>query len=498
MKEADLVLKLANGRVAVIGDLMVDHYVSGVVGRISPEAPVPVLHVSRERHVLGGAANVAANVAALGGKAELIGVVGDDPMGRMFADLIGRVAGVNAGVHVSPSHPTITKTRYVAGQQQIVRVDRETLAPYPSDVDQALIALIARAVKDCDSLVLSDYGKGALSDAVIAAAIEAAKTAGKPVIVDPKRRTFEVYRGADYITPNRKELAEATGLPTLEDAECEAAAAVAMKQSGAAILVTRSERGMSLFRKAAAPIHLAVEAREVFDVSGAGDTVAATTSLGLATGLPIETAMRMANAAAGVVVGKLGTATCSPDELVEAMSRKTERAQRQRLEEAETHGGVTSLEDAIALRNAWKDQGLSVGFTNGCFDLIHPGHVSLLRQSAAACDRLIVAINTDASVKRLKGESRPVQDEDARARVLSGIKGVDLVIAFDEDTPLSVIEQLKPDLLVKGADYREDQVVGADVVKARGGRVLLVDLVAGQSTSNIVKKAGKDLPKRKG
>lgn len=481
---------LAGAKVAVIGDLVIDHYVHGAVGRISPEAPVPVLHVSNERYVLGAAANVANNISALGGRVRLIGLLGADPLGGLLADMMGAIPGVDVRAQVCASHPTIVKTRYVAGQQQIVRVDRESLQPYPKEATAALIADIESAVRECDCIVLSDYGKGVLSDEVIAATVAAARAAGKPIVVDPKRRTFEAYRGADYITPNRKELSDATGLPTTEDADAETAAAAAMRQSGAAILLTRSERGMSLFREGAAPVHLPVEAREVFDVSGAGDTVVASVALGLAAGLPIETAMRMANAAAGVVVGKLGTATCSAEELLAAMTRKSKRAQHQRLEESDEHEGLSSLETALALREAWREAGLTVGFTNGCFDLIHPGHVSLLKKSAAACDRLIVAINTDASVRKLKGETRPVQDQESRAAVLSRIKGVDLVIAFGEETPLALIEQLAPDVLIKGADYREDQVVGGDLVKARGGRVLLVELVPGQSTSNIVRKAG--------
>jgi D-beta-D-heptose 7-phosphate kinase/D-beta-D-heptose 1-phosphate adenosyltransferase len=318
--------------------------------------------------------------------------------------------------------------------------------------------------------------------------MDAAAESGALVVVDPKRRDLGAYRGASFITPNRKELSEAVGLPCKTDEEAASAAKVAIKQSGAAILLTRSERGMSLYRPNAKPVHLAAEAREVFDVSGAGDTVAALLGLGLAAKLPPEEAMRAANAAAGIVVGKLGTATCSPAELLRALTSKDGRP--------DPHAGLPDVEGAVALaeavrvREQWAGAGLSVGFANGCFDLLHPGHVRLLRRAAAECDRLIVAINSDASVRNLKGPTRPVQNEAARAQVLASIKGVDLVIVFEEPTPLEVVQALQPDMIVKGADYTEDEVVGGDVVKARGGRVLLVDLAEGHSTTSILARAG--------
>lgn len=483
MRETAIVEALARGRVLILGDVMVDHYVVGSIERISPEAPVPVLQVTDERWVLGGAANVAANISALGGKAELAGVVGRDAMGELLLRRLGEL-GVDSAVELQ-DQPTIVKTRYVSGQQQVVRVDRERRTPPTPDVERRVVERLAASVNECDAVVLSDYGKGFLTDRIIRGAIDAAKQAGKPIFVDPKRKSFTDYAGASVITPNRRELMEATGLPCASDEEAAAAAAVAMKASGAAILLTRSERGMSLFRAGAAPIHLAAHALEVFDVSGAGDTVIAGAALATAAGLSLEDAIRIANAAAGVVVGKRGTATCSPRELVDALSRGSER------HDAPDHLGLTPIDRAIEQRAQWRREGLQVGFTNGCFDLIHPGHVSLLRQAAAACDRLIVAINTDDSVKRLKGPTRPVQAEEARGAVLAAIRGVDLVVSFAEDTPARIIEQLAPDVLVKGADYREDQVVGAEFVKARGGRVVLADLAPGHSTTSMVERAGR-------
>ena len=490
-QSANLVEALASGRVIVLGDVMLDGYVSGEVARISPEAPVPVLQVAAERETPGGAANVAANISSLGGSAMLVGVVGEDAAAERLALLLEQRAGVVPDLVRSAARPTILKTRYVAGQQQIVRVDRESSAPIEAATEDLVLQALARRLPDAAVLVLSDYGKGALSDRVIRGAIELARKQGKPVIVDPKRRDFSVYRGADVVTPNRKELSEATGLPCREDTEAEAAAAAAMTMCGADVLLTRSERGLSLFRAGLAPLHMPAEALEVFDVSGAGDTVAAVFALGLAAGLDREAAMLAANTAAGVVVGKRGTATVSPDELRAALARRGASDR-----DAADTARLMTLEEAVQLRQAWARAGRSVGFANGCFDLLHPGHVSLLRQASAACDRLIVAINSDVSVKRLKGPSRPVQTAGARADVLAAVKGVDAVIVFEEDTPLEAISALLPDVLIKGADYREDQVVGADIVKARGGRVVLAELTPGQSTSAMVQRASGDGAKR--
>ncbi|HVY90800.1 MAG TPA: D-glycero-beta-D-manno-heptose 1-phosphate adenylyltransferase, partial [Hyphomonadaceae bacterium] len=371
--------------------------------------------------------------------------------------------------------------RYMGGQHQIVRVDREKPAHISRAVEDRIIAAIDDMIEDAGAVMISDYAKGALTDRVLEAAISAGRKAGVPVVVDPKRSDWRHYKGATVITPNRRELHLAAQAPCNTDAECEFAAGIAIKATGAAILLTRSEHGMSLYREGRAPVHLSAKAREVFDVSGAGDTVAASVALGLAAGLEIETTMQIANAAAGIVVGKRGTATASPAELM--------------AETAAGHRGLggspgaVSLAEAKTLREAWRREGLKVGFTNGCFDILHAGHVSLLRQAAAACDRLIVALNTDASVSKLKGPDRPVQSEESRAAVMAAMKGVDAVILFAEPTPLEAIQALQPDVLVKGADYAEDQIVGADIVRARGGRVVRVTLVEGQSTTKVIEKS---------
>ncbi len=478
----DQIAQLARGRVLVVGDVMVDHYVSGRVSRVSDEAPVPIIHVGEERWTAGGAANVAANISALGGKAVLAGIVGSDPASATLTGILASLSGtVETHLIAETGRPTTIKTRYMGGQHQIVRVDREQPAPISKATEDRLIAAVNMLASDCDAVMISDYAKGVLTDSVLRAAIEAGRKAGVPVVVDPKRADWSAYRGAAIITPNRKELSLATHAPCGPDAECAAAAALAMETTGAAILLTRSEHGMSLFRKDGPPLHLAAKAREVFDVSGAGDTVAAAVALGLASALSAETAMQIANVAAGIVVAKRGTATATPAELLAEIG-------------AGNRGfggapGALSLAEAKKLREAWGREGLTVGFTNGCFDILHAGHVALLRGAAAACDRLIVALNTDVSVRALKGEARPVQAEGVRAAVMAAVKGVDAVVLFGEATPLEVIGVLQPDVLVKGADYAEDQIVGADVVRAHGGRIVRVTLVDGQSTTKVIEKS---------
>jgi D-beta-D-heptose 7-phosphate kinase/D-beta-D-heptose 1-phosphate adenosyltransferase len=474
---------LRQGRLAIVGDLMLDQYVYGEVSRISPEAPVPVLQAQSERAAPGAAANVAANVAALGGRVLLVGAVGSDAAGVELCRLIAGQERLQLEPVVAPQRPTTLKTRLVCGQQQIVRVDRETTAPYTPAEQEALTEAALGALAEADVLVLSDYGKGVLCDRVLEAVLAGARAAGKPVVVDPKRRRFEAYRGADYITPNRKELSDATGLPCETDEEAALAAQAAAAQCGAAILLTRSARGVSLFREGAAPVHIPARTREVFDVSGAGDTVVAAFALALAGGVEAAQAVMLANAAAGVVVGKRGTAVCSAAELAQALEGREGRCGPY------AGQGAASLEQAQALCAEWREAGLRIGFANGCFDLLHPGHVALLTAAAQACDRLVVALNSDASVRRLKGASRPVQGQDARAAVVGAVKGVDAVVLFEEDTPLRLIQALAPDVLIKGADYREEDVVGAEVVKARGGRVLLVELEPGHSTTALVARA---------
>ena len=471
--------------IAVVGDLMLDCYLHGEVSRISPEAPVPVLRATSERAVPGGAANVASNLAALGLRVHVVGVSGRDEARDRLVACLEAAGGVDCSrIVATPDRRTTTKLRIVGAHQQIVRVDHEDVVPCDAALEARCIAAALDAVDAADVVILSDYRKGVCSDALVRAVIDRAAGVGKRVLVDPKRRDLAVYRGASILTPNRKELTEATGLPCETDEEAAAAAARASAVTGANILLTRSEKGMSFFPVGGPPIHLATAAQDVFDVSGAGDTVVAVLAAALGAGIPILDGMRMANHAAGIVVSKMGTATVTRDELVASLAAE-------HASPVINDGRRLTLDEAVALRWSWAKERLTVGFTNGCFDLLHPGHVSLIRQAALGCDRLIMALNSDDSVRRLKGPLRPLQDENARAAVVGAIKGVSAVVLFAEDTPLELIRALQPDVLVKGSDYTEDQVVGADVVKARGGRVVLVDLAPGHSTTNLVAAAGR-------
>ncbi|WP_114394158.1 D-glycero-beta-D-manno-heptose-7-phosphate kinase [Oleisolibacter albus] len=474
-----LIDALPDAAVLVVGDAMLDRFTYGMVDRISPEAPIPVLRVQREVLTLGGAGNVACNLAALGTGVRFLSVLGDDEPGRTLRQQVAERLGDADGLVVEPGRRTTTKTRFIAGSQQLLRADGETVADIaPASADR-LLALAEQALDQCAVLVLSDYGKGVLTPALVTRLIDAAKARGRLVVVDPKGRDYSRYRGADVLTPNRKELAEASGLPVSGDGAVEAACRHLIAGCGVAALVgTRSEEGMSVVTADSAT-HLRAEAREVFDVSGAGDTVVAVLSAALAAGAELTAAARLATVAAGIVVAKVGTAVVRPDELRTAVHRSGWESDAIK---------VVGLEAALERVARWRVQGLRVGFTNGCFDLLHPGHVSLLSQARSACDRLVVGLNSDASVKRLKGETRPVQGEGARATVLASLSSVDLVVVFEEDTPLRLIETLRPDVLVKGADYTIATVVGADVVQSYGGTVFLADLIQGQSTTRMVER----------
>jgi D-beta-D-heptose 7-phosphate kinase/D-beta-D-heptose 1-phosphate adenosyltransferase len=468
--------------VLCVGDLMLDRYVYGQVDRISPEAPIPVLHTQRETATLGGAGNVVRNIAALGGKVSVIGVIGNDAAGQDLAAAFGEI-GAEAQLLMDETRPTTQKTRYVASGQQLLRADHENAKPVTAAVEQQIIAAFSSVLKDARAVVLSDYAKGVLTAKVTTEIIALARKAGKIVIVDPKGRDFGRYKGATYLTPNRKELSDAIGKPIIGVADAEAAALKLMGEHQIdSILVKLGAEGVCLVRKDKPALHLRTKAREVFDVSGAGDTVAATLALALASDFTPDDAAELANTAGSIVVGKVGTASVSRDEI----ARELMHGSAQQAEDK-----IVGVPTAAELTERWKKQGLKVGFTNGCFDLLHPGHISLLRQAKAACDRLVVGLNSDASVKRLKGETRPVQNESARSAVLASLADVDQVVIFGEDTPLEVIQTIKPDVLIKGADYSIGNVVGADLVQGWGGKIVLAKLVEGQSTTSTIAKMAK-------
>ncbi|MDA1101086.1 MAG: D-glycero-beta-D-manno-heptose-7-phosphate kinase [Proteobacteria bacterium] len=469
------------GRIACLGDLMLDRYVYGSVDRISAEAPIPIIKAERDDAMLGGVGNVVRNVAAAGGQAHLLALRGDDDAGMEIAEQVANMPGVKADLVIDAGRPTTVKTRFVAAGQQLLRADRESTEPISSGNGEALLARLDQALAEADVLVLSDYGKGVLSDAVLAAAIKRARAANVPIIADPKRTDLAAYAGVDFLKPNRSELASATGMPCDSDDQVTHAARAVMGQYDiGAMLVSRSEQGMSLIPRNGAAIHLPVRATEVFDVSGAGDTVVAIFAMALATGAEPGLAAGLANLAAAIVVGKVGTAAVSRDELAHGILA----ADLTRSEDK-----VVSAAIVEADVERWRARGLRVGFTNGCFDLLHPGHISLLNEAKANCDRLIVAINDDASVQRLdKGEGRPVQGEAARALVLASLTMVDRVLIFADDTPIPLLQLLRPDMLIKGGDYDVNGVVGGDIVRGYGGEVKLASFLAGHSSTAVISR----------
>lgn len=474
-------------RVLVVGDVMLDHYVAGRVRRISPEAPVPVLSVEKEWHVPGGAANVARNLARLGAEVALLGLTGRDAAADQLRAALAR-EGIADTLVPSASRATIRKTRVLAQGQQLLRLDEERPDPADAAEAAALAGMAERLLDGCAAVVLSDYAKGVLLAApdgtcVSRAVLAAARQRGLPVLVDPKGGDWQRYAGAQCVTPNAGEFAAIAGLDAeapLDHARRAALAdALRARYGFAHVLVTRGPKGMALFSADAPPQYCRAAVREVADVSGAGDTVIALLAACVGKGLSWPEAMRVANAGAGVAVGKMGTAPVTLAELNTALREDADNPK------------LYSLPALLDKVEDWRRKNQSVVFTNGCFDLLHPGHVSLIRQSAAQGDHLVVGLNSDASVRRLKGPERPIQNEQARALLLAALSGVDAVVLFDEDTPFSLIAAIRPDVLVKGSDYTLDKVVGADVVRGYGGRVFLADLVSGHSTTGIVRKIGR-------
>ena len=476
---------LGQQTILCVGDLMLDDFVYGEVGRISPEAPAPVLAVKRNELAIGGAGNVARNVASLGARCIFVGLVGDDEAGR---DVIARLQAdplIEPSLVVDRARPTTRKVRFVSEHfsTHLLRADWEQAGPVDAEREGELLARALSALPRVGAVVLSDYAKGVLTPRLLAEIIAAANTAGTPVIVDPKAADYSVYRGATVIKPNRKELADTTRMPAASDEDVVAAAGKLNVDLGTqAVLCSLSDDGLMLVPAQGAPVRVPAYPVKVRDASGAGDTVVAALAVMLAARADFEVAVRVANAAGAIVVGKRGTATVSADEL------------RHRILPAST----LASEDKVVFDRAvlderlagWRRQKLRIGFTNGCFDLLHRGHVKLMAEARGACDRLVVGLNSDASVKRLKGPERPIQDVASRAEVLAALEAVDLVVVFEEDTPLELIRQVRPAVLVKGGDYTRDKVVGREIVEAGGGEVILVDLVPGHSTTSMVARSG--------
>jgi len=470
--------------VLCVGDLMLDEFVYGEVSRISPEAPAPVIAAQRSEISIGGAGNVARNIASLGARCIFVGLVGEDDAGAKLKILLSQQRLIESVLVCDSKRPTTRKVRFVSEHfsTHMLRADWELARPAAPEIEQQLIDAILPQLARANIVLLSDYAKGVLTARVIRNVIDAARKLGKPVIVDPKSANFAIYRGATLLTPNRKEFAEATRSRADDEQGIALAAREAMQLADCeAMLVTQSEHGMTLVTQKGEVIHVPAHPVKVSDVSGAGDTVVAALAVSLAAGADWETALRMANAAAAVAVGKKGTASVTPGELRRRILPHAFLAAEEKIIAA---GG-----DPGAHLSDWRRQGLRIGFTNGCFDILHPGHVKVLTAARAACDRLIVGLNSDASARRLKGEGRPIQDERARAEVLAALEAVDLVVIFEEDTPIRLIAAIAPSVLVKGGDYTREQVVGHEIVEAGGGEVVLVDILPGFSTTLLVDRA---------
>jgi D-beta-D-heptose 7-phosphate kinase/D-beta-D-heptose 1-phosphate adenosyltransferase len=476
---------LNNTHILVVGDIMLDCYYWGKVNRISPEAPVPVVRKLRTSETLGGAGNVASNLAGLGCKVTVLGICGDDEDARTLVNLMHQ-RHIQDLLIVDHRRPTTTKTRIMAQKQQIMRIDAEDTQPLNREMERKLIDVCSRKIPECRGVILSDYGKGIFQTGAVAQRlIQLARQADLPVLVDPKGDQWDRYRQATCITPNTAELEVVSGQSLEEDEKTLIETACKTRQHYELdwLLVTRGAKGMCLVDQQGKPRLIAARAREVYDVSGAGDTVIASLAAVLSAGESFPDAAHTANLAAGVVVGKLGTQPIYRDELVSAL-RFSGSSQYYPYSAAK----IIGLDAGLAKVESWKTAGDRVVFTNGCFDLLHPGHISLLYQARALGDRLIVGLNTDASVRRLKGPRRPFLSEQDRAAMLGALECVDLVIHFDEDTPLELIGLLQPDILVKGSDYRPEDVVGKKEVEAYGGCIRLVNLVDGYSTTGLSRK----------
>jgi len=467
---------ITNLRALVIGDLMLDEYVLGKTERISPEAPVPVVDVVSEDVRLGGAGNVASNLLSLGCQVAVVSVVGDDHDGRKIRQMVNDLAINTDGIFLDNNRSTTRKTRILANNQQMLRIDKESRADIDVETEKWLIDYIEALDSDFQVILVSDYLKGVLTEKILRAIFELGQKCGIPVVVDPKGKTYSKYRGATLLTPNRKEVELATGIQITDEASLlYTGNRLVLDLKLEALVITRSEEGMTVFTQEGVS-HFSTKAREVFDVTGAGDTVLAFLGLGLAAGLSMKDSVWLSNIGAGVVVGKIGTSSVTPVEVLDAT-----RQQHPNIDQK-----VKTSEELTAILDQKRIQGKKVVFTNGCFDLLHVGHVKYLQQARQLGDLLVLGLNSDDSIRRLKGDKRPLLEEMERAQILAALDCVDYIVIFDEDTPLGLISSLKPQVLVKGGDYLPDEVVGKNIVESYGGCVELITFVDGKSTTNII------------
>ena len=470
--------KLSNARVICVGDVMLDKFVYGEIERISPEAPIPVLRCISETSMLGGGGNVARNIIGLGGYCKFISVVGKDAAGKELISQVGKLKNLDARLITDPNRQTSIKTRFIASNQQVMRADTETIEPITRETEKLVLDAVSREADTFAAIVLADYGKGVLSDGLAQKILKFAKTNKIPVVVDPQGSNYLNYANAAIITPNKKELREATGLAVETTEDTVAAARELMKNKNIkAVLATRSADGMTLVHSSGKYDHFPAQAREVFDVSGAGDTVAACLATCIAAKIPIDVSVKLANAAAGIVVAKMGTAVAYTEDLLESITDNKAEDKEKKVQ------NLQSLSKTII---EWRKMGYVIGFTNGCFDLIHPGHLSIIQKAKSLCDRLIVAVNSDVSIKAIKGTKRPIQNQNTRMTILSALSAVDIVIKFDTKTPTDLIKKLQPDKFFKGSDYINTEIPESKIVEAYGGEVVFVDLIEGHSTTSTI------------
>ena len=475
----DFLNRLPLVRALVVGDLMLDEYLWGMTERISPEAPVQVVEVQRQDLRLGGAGNVINNLLALGCQVDVASVLGNDDDGRLLRHRLEEKEVNIRGVLQVEGRTTSRKTRVLASNQQMLRIDRESNNEIAAEQEQHLLKYIEGEIAHYDVVLISDYLKGVLTERVLRAVIDACRASGIPIVVDPKGNDYQKYRGATLLTPNRKE-AQLASQVEICDLDSLRVAGTTLR-SGLdleALVLTRSEEGMTLFKRDGSEVHLPTEAREVFDVSGAGDTVLCLFGLGLACSLSLEETAALANMAAGIVVAKVGTSTVTPDELLEVAGRQ----------HSDSDLKIKSRDSIAREMDSLRSQGKKIVFTNGCFDLLHVGHVKYLQRARQLGDLLVLGLNSDASIRRLKGPKRPLINEEERAHVLAALDCIDHVVVFDEDTPLELLEAVRPDVLVKGGDYTVDGVVGRELVESYGGKVELIQFVDGKSTTSIIDK----------
>ena len=472
MKESEKIL--------CVGDLILDHYVHGDIDRISPEAPIPILKANdRNYNILGGCGNVARNICSANNRCHLISIVGNDDDGLRLKEIIKTIENLTSSLIVDPVRCTTKKTRYVCENQQILRVDKEMENPISTAIELKIIKLLKKKINECNVIVLSDYNKGVLTYNLIKKIIKIAKDYKKILIVDPKKKDFSVYSGATFITPNLKELKEATntlGINTKSNEDSlvlKLSKRIINKFDFKAVITTRSSNGISVVTDVGSFFHLPSEAKEVFDVSGAGDTVLAYLSSSISKGKSLESSIKISNVAAGLAVAKFGTSVVSIDEIDNIKQIKNNK--------------ITANEDIRKILKEY-DKEKIIGFTNGCFDLLHTGHISYLKTAKQKCDILILGLNSDESIKKLKGKNRPIVEQEDRVEILSSFPFVDKIVVFDEVTPIKLIKKIKPNIIFKGKDYKKKDVVGFYESKKWHGRVILIDFVENKSTTNLIER----------